>query len=74
MLLTALWVALYLTVTDQHPQQHNGIMIFDIFFSEPSIIFGDTASIQYIHGKIIVPKNWSLEKVKQLKVKLENGN
>lgn len=71
MMLTALWVTLYLTVTDKHPQQHNGIMIS---FSEPSIIFGDTASIQYIHGKIIVPKSWSLDKVNQLKAKLENGN
>lgn len=45
-----------------------------IFFSEPSLIFGDTASIQYIHGKIIIPKNWSMEKVNQLKAKLDNGN
>uniref|UniRef100_A0A8W8P2A2 Uncharacterized protein n=1 Tax=Magallana gigas TaxID=29159 RepID=A0A8W8P2A2_MAGGI len=40
---------------------------------ERSFIFGDTASIQYIHGKIIVPKNWSIEKVNQLKANLENG-
>lgn len=45
-----------------------------IFSSEPILIFGDTASIQYIHGKIIVPKNWSMEKVNQLKAKLDNGN
>ncbi|XP_062605409.1 uncharacterized protein LOC134267204 [Saccostrea cucullata] len=41
---------------------------------ERKIVFGDTVSIQYVNGKIIVPKSWSLEKVRALQAQIMSGH
>ncbi|XP_062620044.1 uncharacterized protein LOC134281626 [Saccostrea cucullata] len=41
---------------------------------EKKIVFGDTVSIQYVNGKIIVPKSWSIEKVRALQAQIMSGH